>query len=241
MKILQLNIWGGRLGSQIIELINKEKPDMVCLQEVIDIKGEGGFFFTELNKIKLDTGFDYCDFAPSFGFNLMKRKAQFGLATLSTLPFTKTTTVATGLEYEDDFDVLDSDYNIRTLQHTVVEYSGQLLHLLNHHGHHVPGHKDGDAETMRQCKLIADYVTGLEGQVVLCGDFNLNADSDSLEQVNIKLTNHVKEKNILTTRTNLTHKTEACDYIFTNSKIEVKEFKVSDDIVSDHKALIIEF
>jgi len=36
MKILQLNIWGGRLGVQISELIHAEKPDVVCLQEVID-------------------------------------------------------------------------------------------------------------------------------------------------------------------------------------------------------------
>lgn len=241
MKILQLNIWGGRLGLQIIELINKEKPDIVCFQEVIDIKGGGGFFFTELEKIKLDTGFEYCDFAPSFGFNVMKRKAQFGLAILSTLPFMKTANIATGLDYEDDFDVIDTDYNIRTLQHVEVECSGQTLHILNHHGHHVPGHKDGNDETLRQCKLIVDYMEDLDGQIVLCGDFNLNSDSESLGYIDKKFTNHTKEKEVITTRTNLTHKTEACDYIFTNQKIEVKTFNVLDDVVSDHKALVVEF
>jgi endonuclease/exonuclease/phosphatase family metal-dependent hydrolase len=241
MKILQLNIWGGRLGTQISELIRAEEPDVVCLQEVIDLEGKGGLFFTGLDKIKTDAGFEHSDFSPSFGFSVMKRRAQFGIATLSVLPFIKTVHIPTGLAYVDNFDVLDMDYNIRTLQHTEYEYCGQPLHILNHHGHHIPAHKDGNAETLRQCKLVLDYINGLTGQIVLCGDFNLQVDSASLQQLNTQLTNHVKEKAIVTTRTNLTPKTEACDYIFTNAQINVKEFRVLEKVASDHKALVIEF
>lgn len=241
MKILQLNIWGGRLGLQIIELIKKEKPDIVCLQEAIDIKGGGGFFFTELDQIRKETDLEHRDFLPSFRFNIMKRKAEFGLAVLSKVPFTKTVSLKTGLEFEPNFDVVDSDYNIRALQHVEIEYEGEALHILNHHGHHVPGHKDGDKETMRQCKLIAEYVDGLGDNVVLCGDFNLKAKSDSLQQINERLVNHTQFSNVETTRTNLTHKTEACDYIFTSPNIQVKDFQILDDIASDHKALVVEF
>lgn len=147
------------------------------------------------------------------------------------------------LDKVEDFDFLENtDYNAgRSLQHATVEYQGKSLHILNHHGHHIGSHKNGDEETMRQCGLIADYTKRLEGPVVLCGDFNLIPDSSSLEQINAVLVNHVKDKGIISTRTPLTHKTEACDYIFTSPDIEVKNFQVLDDIVSDHKALTIEF
>ncbi|MGH7194602.1 MAG: hypothetical protein ACREJM_13880 [Candidatus Saccharimonadales bacterium] len=36
MKIIQLNIWQGKLGKPIIDYLNAEKPDFVCMQEVND-------------------------------------------------------------------------------------------------------------------------------------------------------------------------------------------------------------
>jgi endonuclease/exonuclease/phosphatase family metal-dependent hydrolase len=32
-----------------------------------------------------------------------------------------------------------------------------------------------------------------------------------------------------------------CDYIFVNDFVKVRNFKVSNELVSDHKALILEF
>lgn len=115
------------------------------------------------------------------------------------------------------------------------------MHVLNHHGHHVPNHKNGDQETVRQCQMIVDYIEKLEGSVALCGDFNLQPESESLELINVKLFNHAKEHGVLTTRTPLTYKTEVCDYIFTSLDIKVKDFQILDDIASDHKALVVEF
>lgn len=241
MKILQLNIWGGRLGSQIKNVIKREQPDVVCFQEAITLDGGNGFVFDELSEIQQDTNFEHCHFSPSFAWKLMKREAQSGLATLSKLPFSYTNNAFTRLEYVTDFDILDTDYNVRSLQHVTISHDGEDLHILNHHGHHVPSHKNGDDETMRQCKVIVEYIEKLKGPIVLCGDFNLIPESESLEQINKILVNHAKEQGILTTRTPLTHKTEVCDYIFTSPDIKVKDFQVLDDIASDHKALTIEF
>lgn len=87
MKILQLNTWGGRLGSQIKNILNREKPDIVCFQEAIKVDGGSGLVFAELSEIQKDTNFEHCYFSPSFGWKLMKREAQSGLATMSKLPF----------------------------------------------------------------------------------------------------------------------------------------------------------
>lgn len=240
MKILQLNIWGGKLGKQIIDLLQREQADVVCFQEAIALPGGRTFLLEDINEIQQKTGYEYSYFSPQFGFNFMNRQAQFGLAILSKQPFSKTNHVFTRLEYVDTFDFLEKDYNIRGLQHVALEHNDQPLHILNHHGHHVPSHKDGDEETMRQCKMIADYIEKLEGEKVLCGDFNLAPDSESLEQITDVLINHAKAYGIITTRTPLTQKTEVCDYIFTSPDLEVRHFQVLDDIASDHKALTIE-
>lgn len=171
----------------------------------------------------------------------MKREAQNGLAILSNTSFLTTYNAFTRLEYISNFDILDTDYNVRSLQHVTINYECSPLHVLNHHGHHVPHHKDGDEETMRQCQMIVDYIKKLEGPIVLCGDFNLHPDSKSLDLINKVLINHAKEQGVKTTRNHLTTKTEVCDYIFTSSDIKVKNFAVLDDIVSDHQALTIEF
>lgn len=241
MKIIQLNTWGGRLGKQIIELLLREEADIVCLQEAIEMPGGYSFLFEDLEEIKIHTNYQHCFFSPQFGYKIMKREARSGLAIMSNLPFLETYETFTRLQYINNFDLLDTDYNIRCLQHVKVAYKGQNINILNHHGHHIQEHKKGDEETQRQCKMIVDYIQKLQEPVVLCGDFNLTPDSKSIEQINNILINQVKKHDVLTTRTPLTHKSEVCDYIFTSPKIKVTNFQVLDDVVSDHKALLVEF
>lgn len=243
MKILQLNIWGGRLGRTLHELLKREDADILCLQEIISIKKGESFFFEDLEEIQKRANYPYVYHTPSFEFNLMRRRATAGNAILSRIPFTESNSLYTYLQKVEDFDFLENtDYNTgRSLQHVAVESEGGLVHILNHHGHHIHSHKNGDDETLRQCGMIADYVKGLKGSVVLCGDFNLIPTSESIELINKVLVNHVKDRGIITTRTPLTHKTEACDYIFTSTDLEIKNFQVLDDIASDHKALTVEF
>ena len=243
MKILQLNTWCGRLENQIVNLLKHENADVVCLQEIVQVPGGKSFFFLDLEELQKACSYEYTHFTSSRSFRYMKRVATWGNAILSRQSFLETDDTYVYTEPIKDFDFLhDRLTNAgRALQHAVVETSTGNLHILNHHGHHLPEHKNGDGETMRQCGMIADYIKSLQGPVVLCGDFNLVPDSPSIELINKILVNHVKERGVLTTRTPLTHKTEACDYIFTSPDIEVKNFQVLDDIVSDHKALTIEF
>ena len=243
MKILQLNIWSGKLEKQIASLLKHEDADVVCLQEVVQIAGGRSFFFLDVQEIMGATGYKHFYHTPSWSGKYMRREAFWGNCILSKTPFRNTHSFYTYKEKMSNFDFLeDTNYNSgRALQHVIVETDAGLFNVLNHHGYHISGHKNGDDETLRQCGMIADYVKKLEGPVVLCGDFNLVPDSPSTELINNVLVNHVKENQILTTRTPLTHKTEACDFIFTSPDIEVKNFQVLDDIVSDHKALTIEF
>jgi endonuclease/exonuclease/phosphatase (EEP) superfamily protein YafD len=123
----------------------------------------------------------------------------------------------------------------------VVEVNGKALNILNHHGHHVPTHKNGDEHTLRQMEQITQYIQNLAGPVILTGDFNLSPHSESLELINSQLENLAIKYDLATTRTNLTKKKEVCDYIFVNNKVKVSTFQAYDEVVSDHKALGLEF
>lgn len=240
MKLLQLNVWGGRLEKQIAWLLESEKPDIICLQEAISIEGgnSGGFFLTvEEIRDKFNMQLAY---SPTVSFKFMNRSAEFGNAILSKIPIEDQNTVFTSQQYVENFDFETHDYNIRNLLHASYTVNGENLHVLTHHGYHLFEHKNGNDETMRQCKLIADYINNLDGKVILAGDFNLSPHSQSLEQLNFILRNLCVENEVTTTRTPLTHNLEVCDYIFTSKNLEVKGFSISDEIASDHKALIVE-
>lgn len=240
MKLIQVNVWGGRMKPQILEFVEKYNPDILCLQEVIDLEGEGEGIFASLNDIKLSMGAEYSFMSPVFTINHTNRKDHFGNAILSKYPIVKKETTFTGKEYKDNFNFIDHDYNIRNLQIAKIELPEKTINVMNHHGHHVPEHKNGDKETMKQCAMIADAIKSTGDNIVLTGDFNLAPNSESLKQINNLLINHSIDNNLTTTRNELTPKNEVCDYIFTSKDLAVKEFRLLDDVVSDHCALLLE-
>ena len=240
MKLLQANIWGGRLEKQVLELLKAEQADIVCLQEAISLPGDGGLFVT-IEQLQERCSYAYVYTSPVFSFGFMGKEAHFGNTILSKLPLLETDTTFTRLQHKANFSFDDDDYNVRNLQHASVVIGDRTLHILNHHGHHIPSHKDGDRETERQCSIIAEKISKLDGPIILAGDFNLAPHSKSLEKINQILTNLSIEAGLETTRTQLTHKKEVCDYIFVNDDVQVQSFRALDDIASDHKALILEF
>jgi endonuclease/exonuclease/phosphatase family metal-dependent hydrolase len=240
MKLVQLNAWHFRLEHQIYDFLKSQAADITCLQEVISIKGDSGMFGS-IERLQTITGETSVFVSPEVSFNLMNRVASYGNAILSRYPILETRTIFTNLEHKSQFDFDTDDYNVRNLQHAVIRLGDKKVHVLNHHGYHVPNHKDGNEETLRQMEQIGEYLDSLEGPIILTGDFNLAPHSESLEQINRRLHNLSISYKLKTTRTSLTHKTEVCDYIFVNDAVRVKDFHASDELVSDHKALILEF
>ena len=241
MRLLQLNAWTARLHTRIIDMMNEETPDIVALQEMLESKGGLGFFPT-LSELSQQLHFDYDFFSPVYGLSFAGRRAEYGNAILSTFPLSNSETVFTNLSYKEDMKSEHDDYNVRNFQYVVVDGGGgKTVHIINHHGYHIPEHKNGDDYTRKACQQILDYTSRLEGPVIITGDFNLHPDSESLNLINNHFRNLTKEFNLETTRTDLTYKTEACDYIFVNNELVVNNFYASSTIASDHQALVLDF
>lgn len=243
MKLIQLNCWCGRIISPLARFLEQEKPDILCLQEAVTLEGGDSVVFLTTDEIQKIINAKSIFISPVFSFGYMKRRANFGNCIISKRPIIKSETIFTADNFMENLDFAETEEsNMRNLQHAVVELgNGKKLNLLNHHGYHIPDHKNGNDETIRQCKIIADYAASLEGPVILTGDFNLAPSSKSIKQIDAVLDNLTTKNNLKSTRTSLTHKTEAVDYIFVNKYINVKEFRAADEPVSDHKALILEF
>lgn len=235
-------MWGGRLELPILKFVKAENPDILCLQEAIDIKGGRSAMFASVEEIQAVIDAKHVFMSPVFTFNYMNRRADFGNCIISKYPIKSRATIFTAHQHFPDFDFLHQHATMRNLQLAKVMLpDGRSVHILNHHGHHNHQHKEGDAETMRQCGIIAEKISELNGRIIVAGDFNLEPHSKSLEQINRLLSNLTIKAKLTTTRTHLTHKTEVCDYVFVSEQIQVKSFRAVDEIVSDHKALILEF
>lgn len=241
MKLIQLNAWGGRLERQITDFVAQEKADIVCLQEAVSYPtGEAGLF-ASIENIQEAGNLTYAAMAPIFSFRYQRDTAHFGNCILSKHPIQKSEIIFTHLEHKDDFEFGIDSTNIRNFAHVSIELNGQPCNVITHHGFWIDKHKNGNEETLRQMRILGEYIDTLTGPVILTGDFNLAPHSDSIELLNKRLKNLSITHNLKTTRTALTHKTEVCDYIFVNDAVKIKSFHASDVLVSDHKALTMEF
>lgn len=241
MKLLQLNVWSGRLQNQVSNLLHNESPDIICLQEAISFNKKDAAVMRTIENIQEDEGLEYAVMAPTLSFKLMEGTANFGNSIISRFPIKKSEIVFTHLEHKENFDFNESSANVRNFIHTVIDLGGKTCNVLTHHGYWIHEHKNGNDETMRQMQQLGMYIDSLSGPVILTGDFNLAPHSESLEQMNQRLINLSVTHHLKTTRNQLTHKTDVCDYIFVNKDVMVKDFHPSDELVSDHKALILEF
>jgi len=241
MKLLQLNAWTLRLSTSVAELINQEAPDVVALQEIPESNKRLGFF-PALSEFAAMVHFHHTYFSPVYSFRYMAGTIDFGNAIMSNLQLHDKNTVFTNSEYDAEFSLEESSYNIRNFQHIVAENEdGKKFHLINHHGYHIPQHKRGDDFTLKACKQIVEYASTLKGPIIITGDFNLEPGSESLAVFEPLFRNLSTEYGLKTTRNNLTHKSEVCDYIFVNDGVVVNDFYASTVIASDHQGLVLDF
>ena len=241
MKIMTLNVWQGRLERVLLKHLETLGVDLACMQEAVQYDGRSGGLVSSYQTVQKSLKADHAFFSPLNSLALGSRELVNGNVIYSKFPFAKTETTFTRGEFKADFDFDADDYNIRAFQHCVVPVKGKQLHVLNHHGHHIDAHKNGDDETERQVKIVLDYISQLDGPVIMCGDFNLAPESQSIQLISRQLRNLPVENGLKTTRSKLTYKNEVCDYIFVSDDIQVNDFHMIDETISDHNALVLDF
>jgi len=237
MKLITLNTWGGRAGKALLlDFFRKYKDiDVFCLQEILKAPFEN--FEGLLQEISEELPGHRSYFHPQYLDN-------YGLQTLvkKNLAVTEDGEVFV-YKYKGYIPEGDVGNHARNIQYVTLDFESGPIIIINFHGAWIKGaHKTDTDDRISQSKKIVEFIQNLSNNFILCGDFNLLPDTESiaiLEKAGLR--NLIKEYGVTSTRTSFYTKPEKyADYIFVSKGVEVKDFRVLSEEVSDHSALFLE-
>ena len=131
----------------------------------------------------------------------------------------------------------------RNIQYARIRVNNRPVTIINFHGLWNGKGKTDTEDRIQQSKNILEFTQKLDGDYILCGDFNLLPDTESIKLFESQgLRNLIKEYKVTSTRTSFYTKPEKhADYIFVTKGIDVKDFSVLPEEVSDHAPLLLGF
>ena len=240
MKILQLNVWTGRIKGALIEFIKNNDFDVICMQEAVwagDNERLQNFFAT-VDQIKEASGLEYEMRSSNWRMKIFSDGdvMEQGNVILSRLKIENEQNELVHGEYGLANSIEDFYEHAYTLQIAKLQNG---VTIVNHHGYWQPN-PIGNDTTIEVMKKVAGLVRELKGPIVMCGDLNIIHDSPAMRELDF-LRDLTAEDGIKNTLSGLKFVGEvACDHILINDAVEVASFKVLDDLVSDHKALLLD-
>ncbi len=253
LKLITLNTWGGRSLHPLMRFFRHHAPetDIFCLQEIFDIDQAEleehhpdeyvrGDLFRKITRELAGFNGEFASFSEN---PRIQSQAIFARDTISIRTIADMVVHRPAQPKETGSAVISS----RKLQYAIIETPKGECAIVNFHGLWNAGPKTDTEERIGQSKKVKEFLDSLPCPKILCGDFNLLPDTESLAILEKGMRNLVKETNTESTRTPLYrhyHNPEEpnfADYILTSPEIKVKEFKVLSDLVSDHAPLYMEF
>ncbi len=242
MKIVYLNIWGGRLENQLLEFfLNHNDVDVFCLQEVWNngpesamSTGERMNLFSEIGTVldSYEKIFAPADADGDYGLALYYKKNLLLVEEGNLMIYDKA-------EYFPALDVTAPKRNLQYVTFQVEDY--QKLTIVNFHGLWTNIGKDDSQDRLLQSDTIIAFLKTINHSFILGGDFNLNPETESIKRLeNMGLRNLIKEYAITSTRTvHYPWENKFADYVFVSKGVHVEDFTILPDEVSDHAPLCI--
>jgi len=245
IKFLLLNLLeGGIYWENITRLIQRENPDILCLQEAFNGDIHQPINFQSITRLRALLPHYHYYFSPELFEIWPQGQGDQGNVIFSRFPITEEKTVFLHSSYkrifrpekEDDF----SHYP-KNIQHVTIPLNEVSLHVFNLHGIWGRGGED-TPERLRMSNIIVNEIKGKD-PAVLMGDFNLKPHTKTIGLIEERMTNVFG--NTLTTTFNMKHKTNpgyataVVDMFFISSNISVISKTSPDDDVSDHLPFIV--
>ena len=219
MKLISLNTFGGKLKNELYSFLESQRDeiDIFCFQEIFD--SESDVF--ESNGIRTHLFQEIS--------NILNNHQGFYNPQLNG--------------YDQAGEVNFDGYTgiPRNMQYATIYIGNKKLTIFNLHGLWTKDKEDNDLRISQSNKVRA-FMDKFNGQKILCGDFNLNPDTKSLNILDRGMKNLIKEYKVKSTRSGLYKKDQKfADYMIISNGIKVVDFKVKEDLVSDHLPLYLEF
>ena len=248
MKLINLNTWGGVVYEPLVEFIKKYSidTDVFCFQEVFHNATKidpllntetRPKLFSELQDILSGfNGYHFPTYEGDHGGLAVFIKKSFVVDKVDNLVIFSETNTITDRNSEDFFAMG------RNLQRIKLNYFGKECTVFNFHGMWVFKGKIDTKKRIEQSEKIKEIFDESKGARILCGDFNLDPETKSIEMLSDGNQNLIREYKITSTRSSLYKKpTKFADYVIVSPEVEVVDFKALQDKVSDHLPLLLEF
>ena len=241
MKLITLNIWGGHVLDPLLKFIRiHRETDIFCLQEVYHNAKDK--ISDEDRPVSLNIFSEIAQLLPEHnGFFRPTVNNIYGIGIF----------VKHGIDVLEEGEITIHDNvnyrgrgptHSRNLQWINCRIDSKSYSILNMHGLWNGLGKYDSPERIAQSQRIKNFMDSLNAPKILCGDFNLRPDSESMKMIENGMNNLIKTHNVISTRTNLYKKAEKfADYILTSPDIVINKFKVLPDVVSDHSPLLLDF
>jgi endonuclease/exonuclease/phosphatase family metal-dependent hydrolase len=253
MRLITLNTWAGRSMHPLMRFFRKRAPetDVFCLQEVHDAPQASVDARHPDEHLRGDL---FAKIAAELrGFEGSFARFEDDPERMSLAVFVRRGVLVRAVgdfvvyvppaPKEDGSFVLSS----RKLQHLTIDLGGRELLIANFHGLWNGGPKTDTPERLEQSRRVREFLERHRGPSVLCGDFNLLPDTESLRLLAEGRRDLVREYGVKSTRTPLYRHYENpaepnfADYVLPTPDLAVRRFGVLPDLVSDHAPLAVEF
>lgn len=238
MKILQLNVWMGKIEGNLKRFLQENDFDIICLQEVFasdDCQGHLARLCFDLSQIVEASGLEHVFFSPNWCSDIANGHFEEGNLILSRIPFLKTHDTFINGQYSEHTVLGEKISNNLNIQ--VAELENGLT-VVNHHGFWRPNPL-GDRDSIKAFEKVASIIRPLseQGPLVMCGDLNIIHESPAMRPLDF-LRDLTSEAGIKTTLSGLKFNGAVpCDHILINDRVKSSDFTVYPDLVSDHLAL----
>lgn len=247
LRLLQLNIYKGRLLESLENYLLKEDFDILTFQEVTGhLAGFVDLDLFDYLKKKLDLAGELSinwnaigDKTSYFGNAILfKRKLKVGNMQQIWLKPYREVDLNSQNWPTFPWSALSLDFQVQDKRFTVVT------------SHLVRGRTSEDKPyKANQAKILLNSLKNLKYPYILTGDFNLNPRTQIIGSFSSLATNLTLKAGITNTLNPRTHRVKklfpkgiAVDYIFVSEEILVKEFKLIDSYdLSDHFGLSLTF
>jgi endonuclease/exonuclease/phosphatase (EEP) superfamily protein YafD len=179
--------------------------------------------------------------SPVWTIDILGERVSLGNAILSRFPLEKQTTEFVHGELYHKASSQDTIPNARNLQTVEVVVGNERLSLANHHAFWdiSPLGSDTSVEKMQHVKSTLEK---LPRPLIFSGDMNVKSESPVMRVFDGFLEDLTATHNVTSTLSVHGKVADvACDHILISDTVKVSSFRVADDLISDHKALILEF
>lgn len=266
MRVLSLNVWGGKLYEPLIRYLAEVDADVYCLQEVVRTPGYPGSeliyrdgdlrlpqrtkLFEDIRSIlpEHDARFFPASRGPLFDNEEREFKSEFGLATFvrRSLPVIgEAMGFVHGAFSGDGWGEHPRSRNAHCFR-IFDAGQGAAITLAHMHGLREPAGKHDSPIRERQAERLADLVRHVwpgDERLIVCGDFNVLPASVTFTKLSeLGLNDLVTGHGHTDTRTSHYEKPgRYADYMLVNDAVEVVSFDVvGEPEVSDHRALLLD-